>query len=273
MAVNVNIVPTFSNQVGQATAEKIENVSASVGHKGKCQCYRCDKLYRKKDMKLFGILCKSCFAEAKKIIESSTKLEFVTKEIKFCRLYVDKDDTLYTIYIPNYIPNGISESRMIARYFQRNLIPINLWEIVSQNGTSYLLAVGNFEDDTVPGIMETIAPQVTIDSLRKVSDVQNKEQRDFGRSVSTYLLGNPCGNKLEFSSSDLTDIIYFVIQMKIKGLNESEIINYVFENLHFSDSFSRKYAIIADYCRWTLNSDISKIENLVTQGNIPAEGE
>lgn len=268
MAVNANIVPTFFNQVGQATTVKIENVSASVGYNEKCQCYRCDKLYRKKDMKLFGILCKSCFAEAKKLIESSNNLEFVTKESKFCRLHADKNDTLYAIYIPN----GASEVRMIARYFQRNLIPINLWEIVSQNGTSYLLAVGNFEDDTVPEIMKTIAPQVIIHSLRKVSDVQTKEQKDFGRTVSTYILGKPCGNMLEFSSSDLTDIIYFVIQMKIKGLNESEIINHVFENLYLSDSFSRKYAVIADYCRSILSGDTTEIEDLIHQDNVPGVG-
>jgi hypothetical protein len=236
------------------------NGESGITGEEKISCYRCGNLYQKDELKLFGYLCDSCFAELKDLIPSDCVTPGGTQVRQFQH---DNEVMFWAMYHPT---NG-DEIKEIARHLQRNLVPVNAWAIQMQHGTSYLLVVGNFGEEIVQFTMNYIDPQVPTTNLKQIACNETDLQRALGRVLSEFILGKPCENKLEMTIHEVGEITSYAADLIKSGLPPVEVIEQVLTKFYVADPITRKYAFIGSLC----SSSADMVAEAKNAGLIPQE--
>ena len=183
-------------------------------------CYRCGNLSPVDEMKLHEHLCNICYDDMRELVRAVSQSDSV--KIRGTIVYkvtaVD-GDRFWVIYNPEK-GDDIME---IARNFERNLIPVNVFEIQMQQKTGYLLIVISVTDRTVPLLMEMSNHGAPTPNFKRIVDAQTQDDIALGRDVSDFILGKPCGNKLEITIREIREMIIYARDQEKTGLHPLEI--------------------------------------------------
>jgi hypothetical protein len=134
------------------------------------ECCRCGNLCHKNEMELGEYLCASCFADLQELGRACSQSDSVKS--KGTRVYriTSGNELFWAMYNPT---NG-DDIKEMARNFELNLIPVNVWEIQVQQKTSYLLVIGNITERSAPWIMKKIDPQAPTPNFKRILDRQTQ---------------------------------------------------------------------------------------------------
>jgi len=75
-------------------------------------------------------------------------------------------------------------------------------------------------------------------------DAQTQDDIALGRDISDFILGKPCGNKLEITIREFREMIIYARDQEKTGLHPLEILKKFLAQFHVSDPITRKAAII-----------------------------
>lgn len=227
-------------------------------NKEKKPCYRCGKPCSVNELKLLGYLCESCLPDVEEILEACVlKHSASTSDTKLYSFGCDGEVRNWAIYT-----NNEDEIMEITRDLRRNLVPVNGWEIEAESGTSYLFVIGAFNQVIIRIMMSHIAPNVTTTHIMRILDEETDNQRALGRLLSNYILGAPCGNKLEMSIHDVGETIAHAADLINAGLPSLEVIDKVLSKFYVSDPTTRKYAFIGSLLS-TAVDDVNKMKEML----------
>ena len=227
-----------------------KSIPVDTGHvddtvKQKKDCYRCDNLSLVDEMKLNEHLCNNCYDDMRELGRAVSQSDSV--KLRGTQVYKatpDDGDRFWMIYHPER-GDDIME---IARNFERNLIPVNVFQIQMQQKTGYLLTLQSVTDRSVPILMEIIDPRVSITNFKRIVDTQTPYQIAAGRALSDFILGKPCGNKLELTFREYEEMMIYSSDMEKSGLRGFKIAEKVLEQFYVSDPITRKAALIGIIC-------------------------
>lgn len=225
-----------------------ESIPVDTGHvKGgnvveqKKHCYRCGNLSPVNEMWLSQHLCNNCYDDMRELGRAVSQSDSVKLRGTTVYKFTDGDgDRFWVIYHPEK-GDDIME---IARYFERNLIPVNVFEIQTEEKTGYLLTVISITDRTVPVLMEMINPGAPTPNFKRIVDAQTQEEIAAGQAISDFILGKPCGNKLEITFREFREMMIYAKDQQKAGLDAGGIIGKVLERFYVSDPITRKAAFI-----------------------------
>lgn len=207
-------------------------------------CYRCGNIHPKDELKLHGFLCDSCFDDMRALGRTISQSDSVkSKRTQVYRITEGDSDASWAIYTTN--GDDIKE---IVRNFERNLIPVTAWEIETQQRTVYLLMLGDITDRSVPLLMEHIDPKVPATNFKRIVTCQTPYEIATCRAFSNFILGSPCGNKLELTFSEVEDIMFYINDLEKAGLRGLKRIEKALTRYCVSDPITRKAAFIGFMC-------------------------
>ena len=210
-------------------------VEAGNAVEQRTECYRCGNLYPKDKLKLHGFLCDSCFDDMRALGRTISQSDSVKSKRTQVYRITEGDDASWAIYTTN--GDDIKE---IVRNFERNLIPVTAWEIQTQQRTAYLLMLGDITDRSVPLLMEHIDPKVHTTNIKRIVTCPTPDAIATCRALSNFILGSPCGNKLELSISEVEDIMFYINDLEKAGLRGLEITKKVLARFFVSDPITRR---------------------------------